>query len=216
MSEQKSMEQIALPVRVGPDLNIVDANGCSIAEFKTVHTVVAVEICYALNSQPDLRAQLDAAKAACAAVSERLRQYHSNDYLTLLAERDRLTAELARLNQEQEGPVDQFISKLFIELERHGVDTSCWDGDEPPHVIIAGRIADLVLSPKPNADIKRLTAELAEARGVLTELYGLVENGILVRDCSKDADPKWYLTAISLTQTLAKSRAAIDAARRGE
>lgn len=44
-------------------------------------------------------------------------------------------------------------------------------------------------------------------------LMGMIEAGILVRDCSKDADPKWYLTAMQLTAALSAARSAIAAAR---
>lgn len=54
--------------------------------------------------------------------------------------------------------------------------------------------------------IDNTVQERDQLREVLGELFALIESGVLVRDVSHDADPKWYLKAMELTQVLKKAQ----------
>lgn len=51
-------------------------------------------------------------------------------------------------------------------------------------------------------DVETVCAHAEKLAEALRNLFRLVEIGVLVRDISHDADPKWYLKAIELTQVL--------------
>lgn len=61
----------------------------------------------------------------------------------------------------------------------------------------------------------RLIAAAPELLAACQGLFALIESGTLVRDTSRDADPKWYLTAMELTRALQAAAAAIANAQGG-
>jgi hypothetical protein len=52
------------------------------------------------------------------------------------------------------------------------------------------------------SDLAEIIDQRDRARESLRNLFALVESGVLVRDTSHDADPKWYLKAIELARVL--------------
>lgn len=69
-----------------------------------------------------------------------------------------------------------FIDRLVTALESHGIDATNWDGDDPPHIIIANGIATGL-----KLKIEAATAELkADKAGRIGTLAGLAE-GLLCR-----------------------------------
>lgn len=64
--------------------------------------------------------------------------------------------------------IDSFIDRLFTHLERRGIDTTNWDGDDDPETIIANGIEQrLTESQAENARLQRDLISLASERATL-------------------------------------------------
>lgn len=61
------------------------------------------------------------------------------------------------------------------------------------------------------AEIRRRYNAHEKMREALAGLFNMIESGVLVRDISHDADPKWYLKAMELTQALGAAQQALAA-----
>lgn len=64
--------------------------------------------------------------------------------------------------------------------------------------------------PKIIAERDKYKAQRDELLATVKGIFGLLDSGVLVRDTSHDADPKWYLKALELTSVLAKAKAAME------
>lgn len=61
-------------------------------------------------------------------------------------------------------------------------------------------------------EVLRLVRDLRAARAALSDLFGLVEDGTLCRDTSRDSEPGW---AIKMLPVVAKLKAAQEIVRPG-
>lgn len=83
----------------------------------------------------------------------------THEFEKLIAERDRLKAEVEKMKAEDGGLVDEFLHRLLGEVTKLGVDMSDCDGDDPPEIVVARWFTDR---------IKDVDAELTSAAKAAT------------------------------------------------
>ncbi len=64
-------------------------------------------------------------------------------------------------------------------------------------------------SPAPPADLAALTLRNETLVKSLTNLMALIDEGVLVRDISRDAESSWHMRMLALVNVLAEARAAL-------